>query len=161
MKPLGVSILIQADPDEVYKVATDYEHIEQVIPEITEIEFLTEKPVQVGTRFRETRLVSKKPHTEELSIAELDPNGRRAVLNCESMGSEFQLVLSVTPVDEGHSEASMAMHVKGKNLLASAMWFFIGPMTRRMMCKALLKDLEHIRDYVTGVACLDTSSTTD
>lgn len=158
MKSIRVSIPILARSEAVFRVASDIAHMDQVIPEITKIEILTDGPVGVGTRFSETRLVSKKLHTEELVIVELDPLARRSVLECESMGSLFRTELTVTSGEADRCEVTLQMEVKGLHLLASGMWLLIGAMTRRMMTNALKKDLEHIRDFVTGVSRIEHSS---
>ena len=158
MKSIRVSIPILADTESVFRVVSDYANLDQVIPEITKIEFLTDGPVGAGTRFRETRLVSKKSHTEELVVAEFDPVARRSVLECESMGSLFRTELSVTSSEADRCEVTLQMEVKALHLLASGMWLLIGPMTHRMMTNALKKDLEHIRDFVTGVSRIEPPS---
>ena len=159
MKTIRASILIPADVEKVFQVLSDIRHIDKVIPEITAIELITDGPVDVGTRFRETRqMENKKPHTEELTVVELSHELHTIVFECASMGAVFRSKMNVVRMQDHHCEATTEMTIRPQNIIASGIWVLLGSMTRRMMAQALQQDLEHVRDHVLGVVPDDASS---
>ena len=137
MKTIRVSLLIPADVEMVFRVLSDIEHIDTVIPEIKSVELMTKGPVDVGTRFRETRqMQNKKPHTEELTVTELNHEQHVMAVECESMGAVFKARMSVIRMQDHHCEATTEMTISPTNIIASGIWVVLGGMTRRMMAKA-------------------------
>lgn len=67
---------INASPETVFRVATDLANWSDLIRGIERIEPLTEGPMRVGTRYRETRKMFGKESTEEFEVTALDaPHG--------------------------------------------------------------------------------------
>lgn len=56
MSRIQLSCDIQASPEQVFAAAAHPEHFRQIVPDVQQIEFLTDTRSGVGTRFRETRV---------------------------------------------------------------------------------------------------------
>jgi len=80
---------VNAPPEVVFEVASDFRRAAQHIQGIESLEVLTEGPIGVGTRFRETRVMLGKSSTEEMEITEFDAP-RRYVVECDSCGGHFR-----------------------------------------------------------------------
>jgi len=112
MAVLRVVKHVNAAPAVVFAVATDLEHLADFIHGIERIEQLTEGPMRVGTRFRETRKMFGRECTEEFQVTAFDAP-HRFTLEANTSGVLFasahrfipdiagtlvELTLTMTPV---------------------------------------------------------------
>ena len=72
---------IARSPKEVFDFITASENAPKVVPSVKSMVKLTEGPIRVGTRYRETRLMGGKEAHAELEIVDLDPNQKYAMKN--------------------------------------------------------------------------------
>jgi uncharacterized protein YndB with AHSA1/START domain len=72
---------IARSPKEVFGFITASENAPKVVPSVKSMVKLTEGPVRVGTRYRETRLMNGKDAHAELEIIEYEPNQKYAMKN--------------------------------------------------------------------------------
>ncbi len=100
MKTIEMSVNIHAPASKVFALATDIERLPEIIPSIKKVEMLTEGPVGLGTKFRETRVMFKKEATEEMEFTSFEPD-HSYVLEAESMGSHYTSTITFTPKDSG------------------------------------------------------------
>ena len=94
MSPLEVSIKIEASQEEVFAAVSDFGSAADRVEAILNCEVLTEGEVGVGTRFRETRKMFKKEHSEEMEVTGFDPPNSYT-LSASSCGAEYTTVFSV------------------------------------------------------------------
>jgi uncharacterized membrane protein len=80
---------VEAPIDVVFDIFSDIPRADKMIDAIVKIEMLTDGPVGVGTRWRETRLMFKREATEEMEVTAFDP-GRSYTVGCESCGCEYE-----------------------------------------------------------------------
>ena len=73
MGPITASKRVSAPLESVWNVMADLENAADRIQAIVKLEVLTDGPVGLGTRFRETRIMFKKEATEEMEITAWDP----------------------------------------------------------------------------------------
>jgi uncharacterized protein YndB with AHSA1/START domain len=73
MAGFEVSEWIARSPEEVFRFIADTSNAPKVMQSITRMEKLTDGPVAVGTRYRETRVVNGKEAQVELEVAEYTP----------------------------------------------------------------------------------------
>lgn len=71
MPTITVSEQFDCPPEMAFAVLTDIENLPDFIDGITSVRMLTEGPIDVGTRFRETRIMMGREADEEMEIAEL------------------------------------------------------------------------------------------
>ena len=133
---------IRAPLERVFAVVADIENFRQAVPEILEVEFLTESRRGVGTRFRETRQMGKRKATVELEVTEYAEN-RHVRLESDAGGTIWDTVFRVKQRGEGQSTLTMDMEDKAYRFLARA----LSPMIRPMVRKAVERDMDAVKAY--------------
>ena len=88
MAKLSMREHIEAPPEVVFEIASDFYHAAENIQGIESLEVLDGGPIGVGTRFRETRVMFGKASTEEMEITGFDPPHSYTVEG-ESCGAHF------------------------------------------------------------------------
>ena len=142
---MSVSQDIAAPIEQVFDRAADFANAANTIEAITKMEMLTEGPVGVGTRFRETRVMFGREATEEMEIVEFNrPQGYR--LFAESHGSRYDSGLSFEQIEGG---TRVTMHFEGTpvTFMAKIMSFMMKPMMKKMV-SICAKDLEDLKAAV-------------
>ncbi len=89
MPSFTISRRVEAPIDAVFDVFSDIPQAHEMIDQITAIEMLTDGPVGVGTRWRETRMMFKRAATEEMEVTAFEP-GRSYTVGCRSCGCEYE-----------------------------------------------------------------------
>lgn len=142
---VSVERTIMAPPEAVYDVGTNVRAWAEVIPAIQEIEVLTDGPVKVGTRFRETRKMFGKNATEEMEFVEME-RPRLYVLAAESHGSRYRTEFHLAPIDGG-TTVRMVFTAVPQTAMAKVMSFLMKPMMKKLadMCA---KDLDALKAHV-------------
>ncbi len=147
MNKVTVERTIAAPPERVFAVSSDIPRWAEVVPAIQRIEMLTDGPVGVGTRFRETRLMFGREETETMEVLEFEAP-RRYVLGAESHGSRYRTEFRFEPAGEG---TRLVFDFTGVPLTVAAkvMGFLMKPMLKKMgeLCAA---DLEALKAHVEG-----------
>ncbi len=80
---------VEAPINAVFDIFSDIPRAEEMIDDIIKIEMLTDGPVGVGTRWRETRMMFKREATEEMWVTAFEP-GTSYTVGCESCGCEYE-----------------------------------------------------------------------
>lgn len=137
---------IDAPPDRVFEVASDFAGAPRRISAITRVEMLTEGPVRVGTRFRETRTMFGREATEEMTVTEFDA-GHRYVLGCENHGTRYRSEVRVAPHGEGQSTIVMTFEARPLTMIARVLGVLTKPMVKKVV-QACEKDLDDLKAAV-------------
>jgi uncharacterized protein YndB with AHSA1/START domain len=140
---ITVEEYIEAPPDDVFAAATDIDHWPERIKDIVAIERCTDGPVGVGTRFRETRVVMKKEHTEEMTFTEFTPNSAYT-LGCESCGCAYATRFQFSPEGIG-TRIHMNMTAHANSLPAKILAPLMGIIMKGTMKKCLASDLQSLK----------------
>lgn len=143
-----VSETIDAPAAEVFARSVDLERWAETISGITRVEKLTDGPVGVGTRFRETRVMMGKEAVEEMEFAAIEP-GSSYALRCESCGCLFESTMSFSPVSRG-TRVSLVTESTPQTLMAKITGPIFGPMMKKMMLKCLQQDLADLKNACEG-----------
>lgn len=72
---------IARTPRQVFDFVTASENAPKVVSSVVSMVKLTEGPVRVGTRYRETRLMNGKEAQAELEVVDFEPGQRYAMKN--------------------------------------------------------------------------------
>lgn len=139
---LQVAETIARSPGEVFAAATDFAHAPERISGILRVEMLTDGPVGVGTRFKETRKLFGKEATEEMTVVEFEP-GRRYVLSAMSCGCRYRTEIRVEPT-AGGSRIAMDFAGEPLTLVAKVMSFLMRPLFKSA-AKLCAKDLADLK----------------
>ena len=139
MASITVTKEINAPIAHVFSVLSNIPEAEKTISGITKIEMLTDGPVGVGTRWKETRVMFGKEAAEEMEITEFNPN-RNYVVEAESCGAHFRTDLRFHDKGSG-TLVEMEISTQPVTFMAKLM-SPLGYFMKDMMVKCLEKDLE-------------------
>lgn len=134
---------MNAPRDLVFQIATDAAHWAERIPGIERIEMLTDGPLGVGSRFRETRRIFGHESVEDLEVTAFE-SPHRFALQAYSCGAlfisehEFVPDISGTLVEMTVRTKPLRFFVR---LLAPLAWLMMRPMK-----KCLASDLEALKE---------------
>ncbi len=132
---------INAPIDLVFKTVSDINNFSKAIPDIINVEFLSDVKSGIGTRFRETRLMNGKEAMTELEVTEFVDNDHVRMVT-DSHGAVWDSVLTVKRVD-GHTELTLVMDARPHKFMQKMMI----PMIKGMITKALEKDMDSVKAY--------------
>jgi len=149
MAEISVKKRIEASPERVFALATDFENAARRLRGIKKLELLSDGPLGVGTRFRETRVMFNREATEEMEVTAFDPP-RSYEVGCESHGCRYHSVLTFTPVGSG-TEIEMRFQATPLTLAAKMMAVALQPMLSSVV-KCLEDDLEDLKAAAEGEA---------
>ena len=151
MSGITTTRTIQAPAEVVFAAASDFAGAAGRIGAIERVEMLTDGPVGVGTRFRETRRMRGREASETMEVTLFEPP-RRYVLLAESHGCRYESGLSFTPAGTPEGSATtVAMHFAAEPLTlpAKILAFLCRPMMK-MVARACAKDLDDLARTVEG-----------
>lgn len=142
MKPVEVSIHIDAPAQHVFSIAADIPGAANTIKAITSIEMLTPGPVGLGTRWKETRMMFGKSASETMEVTAFDPP-RSYTVEARSHGAHYLSLITVTPSAAGCDMRMTftATPITRTAKLFSFMNFFMAGMIRKCF-EADLKDIK-------------------
>ncbi len=138
MPRIDVSHLAPAAPDRVFEIYSDIRRVADRVDAIKNIEMLTPGPVGQGTRFRETRVVFKKEHNEELEFVEFVP-GKSYTVGCTSCGAEYRTRYDFRPEGSG-TRVDVVMQITAMTLGAK-LFAPLGFLMSKSMRKCLEADM--------------------
>lgn len=136
---------IEAAPGSVFDVFSDVTKAADRISGIERIEMLTDGPVGLGTRFRETRIMFKKEATEEMEFTAFEP-GRSYTIGCESCGCRYAYAFHFEPDGSG-TRIDIEMSYQPISFAAKLMTP-LGWMMKGTLKKYMDRDLEDLRAVV-------------
>ncbi len=142
MIQMNVSTDVAAEPARVFALASDFPNLPGHVAGIIRVEMLTDGPVGVGTRFKETRKFGGRQATETMVVAEFDAP-RSYVLKARSCGSIFRSRVRVEPAPGG-ARLSIETTAKADSLFARLLSPLVGLMAKSMK-KCLEDDLAQIK----------------
>ncbi len=146
---------IRAPREAVFEVSAHIEGYAEIIPEITEVEFLTEQRVGVGTRFRETRRAGRRAATTELAVTEYEPP-TRVRLVADAGGTTWDTLFTYLTTREG-TEIHLRMDVRPRTLLARLTTRFM----TGFVVRGIESDLDAIKRHFERSAPADPGEPTD
>jgi hypothetical protein len=147
MFELMTSVDVAAPPARVFAVASDLRGAAGRIRGIAKMEVLTDGPVRVGTRFRETRKMFGREATEEMEVVTFDPP-RAMAFGCENHGCRYHMEMRCVPKGAG-TELQMHFQAEPLTFFARVMGTLMKPMAKKMM-SACRKDLDDIGAYAVS-----------
>lgn len=141
MSQINVQRTINAPLETVFKTVADIRQFSEAIDHITNVEFLTEQQVGLGTRFRETRLMKGKQHSTTLEVTEYVENERIRMVADEG-GTVWDTVFTVRRDDES-TLLDMTMDARPHKLLAK----IVTPFIKGMVAKFVKQDMDAVKRH--------------
>jgi hypothetical protein len=144
---------INAPPEAVFAAASDFPNAPQRIRGIKKMEMLTQGPVGMGTRFRETRVMFGREATETMEVVDFQP-GRSYTLRANNCGCEYRTVVSVRPAAAAGGGSQITFDFMGTPLTfgAKVMGTLMGWMIKGACVKAIRQDLADLKAKVENAA---------
>ena len=145
MTSLKLTKRIEGSPAEVFRVFSDLERAAERVTGIEKIELLSDGPVGVGTRWRETRIMFKKEATEEMEITAFEP-GKGYIVEAESCGAHYTTFFRFRP--EGTAtEVEVEFQVEAMTFMAKVL-SPLGRMMKGTLKKCIDNDLDDLKAVV-------------
>ena len=140
-----LSRTVESPADRVWEVVTDLERSPEVIRAIERIEVLEgeSSPIQVGTRWRETRTMFGKSATEEMVVTDIRPESSYTV-EADGPGAHYISVISVAALDQERTTLTMSFAAEAKGFGSRILAATIGRLFAGATRKALRQDLDDI-----------------
>lgn len=132
---------INAPVDVVFKTVADIKNFSKAIPQIVNVEMLSDVTSGVGTRFRETRNMNGRKASTELEVTEYEENNRIRLVS-DTHGTIWDSVFTVKEKDD-QTELTLVMDAKAYKMMSK----FMNPLMKRMIQKALEKDMDAVKIY--------------
>ncbi len=128
MTTVTIEIDINASPQRTFEVFTDVSRTGEIVNGIEKMEVLTDGPVGVGTRFRETRVMFGKQATEEMEITAFEP-GELYVHEAKSHGCHYISTYRFEPAGDG-TKVTLTFEGRSLTFLAKLMSGALGWMMK-------------------------------
>ena len=141
MSQWSVNRRIAAPVDRVFDTISRIENFSKAVPQIVEVEMLSDVTSGVGTRFKETRPMGKRKASTELEVTEYTENERIRLVS-DAGGTIWDSVFTVKPVD-GQTELTLTMDARPHKFLARLM----NPLIKGVLTKALEQDMDCVKSY--------------
>ncbi len=141
MKSITCSRLIHAPVSSVFEVIAHIDRYSEAIPDILNVEFLTEKKRGAGVRFRETRQMGKREAATELEITEYVENDHVRYVS-DSHGSVWDSTFTVKPEGDG-TRLELKMDARAHKFISG----IFNRLIRGMIAKAVDKDVDSVKAY--------------
>ena len=141
MSTITVTKHIEAPKELVFETISDIQNFSQAVPDIKNVEFLTEQKYGVGTKFKETRDMNGREASTILEVTELVENAHIRLVS-DTMGTVWDSVFTVERREDG-TELTLIMDAKAYKFLPK----IINPLMKSFMKKALEKDMVAVKKY--------------
>lgn len=136
-----VTRTINSPIETVFKAISDINNFPQVVPEIKNVEFISDNKTGVGVRFRETRLMNNKEAITELEVTDYVKNDRIRMV-ADSHGTIWDSIFTVKPV-EGQTELNLTMDAKARKLLPK----LLNPLLEGLYKKGVEKHMDAVKTF--------------
>lgn len=137
---------IEAPVEAVFETVADISNFSRAVPHITRVEFLTERRVGAGTRFRETRLMRGREATTELEVTEYEKNERVRTV-ADAGGTVWDSLFTVTPEgDGGSTRLDLVMEARPYRFMSRLMV----PLMKGVVAKAVMADMDAVKVWLEG-----------
>lgn len=144
MTTIVVERSIQAPAEAVFAAVAEVEHLPEIVPHVTDVEFLTEARSGVGTRFVETRRQAGRDFETELEIAEEVPPEHVRMVS-ENRGTVWDTLFEIEPQDGG-TLLRTTMEARAEKMTTRLRNKAMVPLLR----KAMDAHLDAVKDHLEG-----------
>ncbi len=146
MTNITVKKQIKASPQRVFETLTDFSRLTDVVSAIKSVELLTDGPLGMGTRYRETRVMFGREASEEMEITEFNPP-TSFVLEADNHGAHYRTVRTVESAGE-ESIVTVTFGATATNFFARIMVTLMAPLMKKSLVRCLQQDLAEIKQHL-------------
>lgn len=141
MSSIRITKTIYAPVEVVFDTVSDIRKFSEAVPDIINIEILSEVTSGVGTRFRETRLMNGKEAITELEVTEYEEN-KLIRLVADSHGTVWDSLFTVRD-SEGKTELVLVMDANAYKLMSK----LSNLLMKKIMKRALENDMDAVKQF--------------
>ena len=132
---------INAPPSRVYTIFADVTVLQKAVPEIIEVEILSETKIGHGVRYRETRKMFGRVAQEVMEMTEAVED-QRLRLASSPQGLTWETLVEVNPTQAG-TALRYTCHITPTGMMGRMMLLFM----KSTITKALERDLDAIKAF--------------
>lgn len=140
---------VRAPREEVFRVAADLARSPEIVGAIERVEMLTDGPVRVGTRWRETRRFGKRAATADLEVTGFDPP-RSYSVGSRMLGFRFRSDFRFEEAGDG-TDVAVTFEATPTTALARVFAFALKPMLTACV-RSVAGDLDDLAAHVEAGA---------
>ncbi|MFC4605347.1 SRPBCC family protein [Rhodococcus kronopolitis] len=140
---IRLSRQVNATPASVWAVLTNLDGAQDTLSGVTKVERVSGPDYAVGTRWRETRKMFGKEATEEMWVAEVDPE-RRTVVKAHSSGTDYTTTFDLAPTADGTELTMTFTGETGSSIVHKVMMAVFGRLALKATTKMIAQDLADI-----------------
>ena len=144
MSELNFSRTINAPVEVVFEAFADVHGFADRVDGIERVEVLTDGPVGLGTRFRETRIMFGKEATEEMEFTRFEKD-QAITVSANSCGSHFDTIFQFQPQGDC-TDVNIKMVIVPTTFVAKLM-SPLGFLMQGTMKKMMNSDFDQIQAY--------------
>ncbi|MEO0879149.1 MAG: SRPBCC family protein [Pseudomonadota bacterium] len=133
---------IAAPVEQVFRTIADIENFAEAIPDIVNIEILSEAKTGVGARFRETRVMKGREAKSVLEVTEYRENDMVRFVSDEG-GAVWDSVFETAPDAGGGAILTLRMEARPHSIMAHIMT----PLIMGMVRKAVEGDMDAVKAW--------------
>jgi carbon monoxide dehydrogenase subunit G len=137
---------IDAPVSTVFETVANIENFSNAVPEIVDVEFLSEQHRGEGARFRETRRMNGRDATSEFEVTEYVPDDHVRIVS-DSAGTVWDTVFTVREQGD-RTQLEMVMDARAHRLLSK----LINPLMKPVIARAIEKDMDAVKEYCESLA---------
>lgn len=141
MSRIKITKTINAPVGFVFRTISDIQKFSEAVPDIINIEMLSNNTSGVGTRFRETRLMNGKEVSTELEVTEYEEN-KLIRLFADSHGTVWDSLFRVKERG-GKTELVLVMEANAYKLMPK----LINLLMKKIMKRAIEKDMDAVKQF--------------
>ncbi|MDX2158110.1 MAG: SRPBCC family protein [Hyphomicrobiaceae bacterium] len=144
---MRLETVVGAPPERVFAALVDIAGWPQRIAAIRRIEFLSDGPLAVGSRFRETRMMFGREAVEEMTVAAIEAPSRLVLTACNH-GTDYRMTHLVEPSVSG---TRLTLVFEGvPRTLAARLLAPLGRIMIRSVRKHMEGDLADLKRHIEG-----------
>mgnify|MGYP005831450779 CR=1 FL=1 len=156
MPDIQDSVIISKSVEEVFSFAANMDNSTKIMQNVVAIEKLTEGPIQVGTRFKETREIRGRQASSIIEFIEFLPN-ERYVVKSEANGLKVIYHYDFKPTVDGGTK----VHFQGDIHTSGFVMKLTKPIIRKILKKEDGDHLSQLKRVLEGNAVEEETTTED
>lgn len=141
MSQITITKAIDAPIEIVFNTVADIRNFSKAVPDIMDVEFLSDQKSGVGTRFKETREINGREAATELEVTEYEENSHIRLVS-DSHGTVWDSVFTVENMD-GKTKLTLLMEARAYKFLPK----LLNPIMKFFIKKAIEKDMDAVKNY--------------
>ena len=147
MNRTAVTRQVNAPVEAVFDAVAHIQNFQTIVPDIVKVEFLTEQHTDVGTRFRETRMMGKREAATELEVTEYQPH-EHVRMGADAGGTIWDSTFTTKARADGGTDLSLVMDANAYRFAAK----LFNPLIKGMVRKAIEKDMDAVKAHCEAQA---------